>query len=91
MGPAGADRAHSFVARGSGRLVGLVLTSNAAALQATIYDNTAGNGTVIFSAFVSNALPLVIFFADRYAIKYSTGLYLNLAAGLAAVVWSRQL
>ncbi|HEX9091031.1 MAG TPA: hypothetical protein VF831_06045 [Anaerolineales bacterium] len=85
------NTASGLLHTGSGQLVGLVLTSNAAALQVTIYDNTSGSGTIIFSAYVSNALPLVLFLADRFAIKFSTGLYLNLAAGIAAVVWSRQL
>jgi len=76
---------------GAGQLVGMVITANGANLQLTIYDNTAGSGTVIFSAFVSTPQPLVIFFADRYAIKFSTGLYVNLAVGMNAVIWSRQL
>ena len=83
--------ASALLHTGSGQLVGLVITANAANAVVTIYDNTAGSGTVIFAAVVSTPQPLVIFFADRFALKYATGLYLNLAAGLTAVIWSRQL
>jgi len=83
--------ASALLHTGSGQLIGLVITSSAANAVVTIYDNTAGSGTVIFQAVVSTPQPLVIFFADRFVIKYATGLYLNLASGLSAVVWSRQL
>lgn len=76
---------------GSGQLVGLVVTASVANSTVTIYDNTAGSGTIIFSALVSTPQPLVIFLADRFALKFSTGLYLSLSNGLTAVVWSRQL
>jgi hypothetical protein len=83
--------ASALLHTGNGQVVGLLITSSAANAVVTIYDNTAGSGIVIFSAVVSTPQPLLIFFADRFVIKYSTGLYLNLAAGLTAVVWSRQL
>lgn len=83
--------ASGVVHTGNGQLVGLVVTSSAGAPLITIYDNTSASGTKIFEAYVSYLTNLVIFFPDRFAPRFSNGLYVNLASGLTCVVWSRQL
>lgn len=76
---------------GTGILVGMVITcSSATAALATFYDNTAGSGTKLFEAHVSSYTPLVIFFPERTALAFTTGLYLTLAANLTATVWWRE-
>ena len=76
---------------GAGQLVGFVITCSSTAALATFYNNTAGSGTKIFEAHVSTNQPLIIFFSDRFAPFFTTGLYLSLAANLTAAVWWREL
>jgi hypothetical protein len=83
--------ASGLIDTGKGVLAGLVITcSSSTAALATFYDNTAGSGTKILEGYVSSTHPLVIFFSDRFAPIYATGLYLLLAANLTATVWTRQ-
>ncbi len=86
----GVHVASTLLHTGKGQLAGVVLTCSSGNATATFYDNTAGSGTKIFEASVTYLTPLVIFFGDRYAPRFATGLYLTLAANLFAVVWSRQ-
>ena len=76
---------------GAGQLVGVVITCSSTAALATFYNNTAGSGTKIFEAHVSTDQPLIIFFSDRFALFFTTGLYLSLAANLTVTVWWREL
>ena len=78
---------------GRGILNGIVASVTAADTQATLtaYDNTAASGTVIFQVEVtSGQAPLVLFFPDRFAPRFDSGLYLALDANLAVVVWASQ-
>ena len=78
---------------GRGVLNGIVASVTAADSQATLtaYDNTAASGTIVFQVAVfSGQAPLVLFFPDRFAPRFSTGLYLALDANLAVVVWASQ-
>lgn len=81
----------SLLRTGLGQLVGLVITCSSSSALATFYNNTAGSGTKIFEAYISTSYPLVIFFSERFAPFFSTGLFLNLAANLTATVWWREL
>lgn len=83
--------ASALIDTGHGVLAGCVIScSSATAALATFYDNTAGSGTKILEVHVAAPHPLVLFFSDRFAPIYATGLYLVLAANLTATVWSRQ-
>jgi hypothetical protein len=58
----------------------------------TLYDNTAASGTPIFRAYIapaSVAQPVSIFFQDRYAPRFETGLYIHFSTDSVAMacVW----
>lgn len=78
-----------------GVLSGLVLSvSGSAAATVTCYDNTSAGGKVIFQAQVPPASvqgPLCLFFAERFAPRFLTGLYVSLGLGVSAVLWARSL
>ena len=79
------------VTSGRGILTGIVASLAGTASQGTltVYDNTAGSGTVIFQAEIfSDSQPLVIFFADRFAPRFTTGLYVTLESGLVVNIWA---
>jgi flagellar biosynthesis protein FliR len=76
---------------GRGQMVGFVITCSSTAALATFYDNTSGSGTKIIEAHVSTNQPLVIFFTERFAPYFTTGLYLSLASNLTVTVWWREL
>ena len=80
------------VITGQGILTGIVASVDAAATQATLtaYDNTAGSGTIIFQVEVYATQPFVLFFADRFAPRFGTGMYLSLDANLTVVVWGSE-
>ena len=78
---------------GRGILNGIVASVTAVDTKATLtaYDNTTASGTVIFQVAVySSQAPLVLYFPDRFAPRFETGLYLALDANLAVVVWASQ-
>jgi hypothetical protein len=82
----------TLIHTGRGQLMGLVITNSSATSSiATFYDNTAGSGTKLLELHVSDADPAQVFFAGRFAPKFSTGLYLSLGSNLTATIWSRQL
>ncbi len=81
----------SLVHTGSGQLMGIVLSSSTGSPLATVYDNTTNSGTKVFEAYVANTESLVIFFSERFAPKFVTGLYIALAANITAVLWTREL
>jgi len=83
--------ASSLIHTGAGQLNAVVLTSSSGAPIATFYDNTAGSGTKLLEMYVPTNYPVIIFFTDRFAPIFVTGLYLALAANITATVWSRQL
>lgn len=75
----------TLVHTGSGLLAGLVVSMHAASttLTLTCYDNTAASGTILLRLNLSPdavAQPFVLFFPDRFAPRFSTGLYLQLSA-----------
>jgi hypothetical protein len=76
---------------GRGQLVGLVFSSSTSSALATFYDNTASSGTKIFEAYVNTNNLVSIFFSDRFAPFFTTGLYMSLAANLTATIWWREL
>jgi hypothetical protein len=78
---------------GRGILNGIVASVTSADTQATLtaYDSTTASGTIIFQMEVySGESPFVLFFPDRFAPRFDTGLYLALDAGLAVVVWASE-
>ena len=77
---------------GKGVLQAVVIsTTSATGVIATFYDNTAGSGTKILEVMIALPNPTVIFFPDRLAPRFATGLYIVLAANMSATVWSRQI
>ncbi len=83
--------ASALIHTGKGVLSGVIISTSAAAATATFYDNTAGSGTKIVEVIVAAGHPAILFFADRFAPRFATGLYLVLAANMTATVWSVQL
>ena len=83
----------SVIVSGKGILKGLIASVSAASSQATLtlYDNTSASGTVIFQIeLYSESDPLIIFFPDQYAPRFTTGLYLALDANLIAIIWASE-
>jgi hypothetical protein len=78
---------------GKGQLTGVIISvaSTSSTGLATFYDNTSAAGTKILEVHVPSVHPLVVFFAERFAPRFATGLYLSLAANMTATVWSVQL
>jgi hypothetical protein len=88
----GVYEASALIYTGVGQLTGLVI-SCAGTLPAkfTIYDNTSAAVPKLIGGYVLGNTPLIIFFDERFAPTFLTGLYLELAAWLTATVWTRQL
>ena len=81
----------ALIYTGAGRLTGFIITcSSATAAQFEFFDNTVSGGTWLVSAFASSEHPLVIFFSEPNAPKFTIGLYLVLEPNLIATVWTRQ-
>ncbi len=81
------------IVTGRGVLFGIIASVSAASSQATLtcYDNTSASGTVLFQIeLFSEADPLVLFFSDQYAPRFSTGLYLALDANLIVNIWASE-
>ena len=87
----GVYSASALLRTGKGQLIGAVITnSSATPATATFYDNTAGSGTKLLEAHVSSSRPFEVFFSERMALDFSTGLYLALGSNLSATVWWRE-
>ena len=85
--------ASGVVVSGRGMLTGIVASVDGSASRGTVtaYDNTAASGTVIFQVEVfSEQAPWVLFFADRFAPRFGTGLYVAMDANVVAVVWASE-
>ena len=85
--------ASGVVVSGRGMLTGIVASVDGSASRGTVtaYDNTAASGTVIFQVEVfSEEGPLVLFFSDRFAPRFGTGLYVAMDANVVAVVWASE-
>ena len=82
--------ASALIHTGEGWLSGLVVSlRDGTSGTITCYDNTASSGVKIFEAEVYSLHdPLIIFFTDRYAPRFATGLYVTLDANMIAVVWA---
>jgi hypothetical protein len=86
--------AATLVHTGAGYLAGLVVSVDGATpLTLTCYDNTAASGTIIFQAHISPETvqqPFVIFFEDRFAPRFATGLYVAVSGiGFSINLWAR--
>ncbi|MFZ2097331.1 MAG: hypothetical protein WAV05_11910 [Anaerolineales bacterium] len=75
---------------GTGQLMGLTVTSTSGAPKITIYDGVDAGGTKIYEATVHYLGGIHLFFAERFAPIFTTGLYLDLEANLTAVIWWRE-
>jgi len=83
--------ASALIYTGKGFLSGVVISCNSTtAALATFYDGTNDTGTKLIEAHVAAPNPVVIFFADRFAPRFVTGLYLKLAANLTVTLWTHQ-
>jgi len=86
--------ASSLIHTGPGFLTGLVCSIGGAAAGYVIcYNNTTPTGTVIFRVQIapeSVQQPFAIFYPDRYAPRFSTGLYVTLSGlGMVVNLWAR--
>jgi hypothetical protein len=81
----------ALIVTGKGILSGIIASVSAASSQATLtcYDNTSASGTVLFQIeLYSGCAPFVLFFGDRFAPRFTTGLYLSLDANLVAAIYA---
>ncbi len=83
--------ASSLVYTGKGHLTGiLVSTTSATAVGCICYDATTdGGGAKLFEMMVTDQSPVVIWFKDQYAPRFSTGLFIHLGLGMYATVYCR--
>lgn len=84
--------ASTLIHTGRGLLAGLVISAapDTPAAHVTCYDNTAASGTKVFEAYLDEAgssQPFTLFFADRFAPRFATGLYISLT-GAVVNVWA---
>jgi len=85
----GVYSASGLINTGPGVLTAVIIsTTSATGVTATLYNNTAGSGTKVLEVMITNQAPLVVFFSDRFAPRFTTGLYIALAAGMTATVWA---
>ena len=85
--------ASGVVVSGRGMLTGIVASVDGSASRGTltVYDNTSASGTAIFQVEVfSEEGPLVLFFSDRFAPRFGTGLYLSLDVNLIVNIWASE-
>ena len=81
------------VVSGKGVLTGLIVSLGTTSSSGTIiiYDSTSASGTVIFQAEVfSSNRPTVILFEDRFAPRFTTGLYVALDANMIANIFATE-
>ncbi len=83
--------ASALIHTGKGLLTAAIISTSAASGTATFYDNTSAAVPKIVEVIVAAGHPAILFFADRFAPRFATGLYLALAANMTATVWSVQL
>jgi hypothetical protein len=81
----------TLVRTGAGQLMGLIVSASAGAPLITFYDNTSASGTKKLEAYIPVEAGLQLFFAERFAPMFSTGIYAELAANLTATLWWRDL
>jgi hypothetical protein len=83
--------ASALIYTSKGFLAGVVVScSSTTAALATLYDGVNDSGSKLIEVYVASPNPVVIFFADRFAPRFVTGLYLKLAANLTATLWTHQ-
>jgi hypothetical protein len=83
--------ASGLVHTGPGLLTGLVACVSHGSANSTItfYDNTAGSGAKILELEIEmDAQPYNLFFTDRFAPRFTTGLYVVMDADTALNVWA---
>jgi hypothetical protein len=83
--------ASALIYTGKGVLSGAIISTTAATATATFYDNTSAANPKIVEVIVAAGHPAILFFADRFAPRFATGLYLALGANMTATVWTVQL
>jgi hypothetical protein len=81
----------ALIHTGKGQLVGMVITASTGNPLTTFYDNTASTGTKLFEVYTSASHPTMIFFPDKFALRFSTGCYIAMAANQSATIWTRQI
>ena len=83
--------ASGLIYTGKGLLTGLVASVSHGAANATLtfYDNTAGSGTKVLELEIElDAQPYTLFFTDRFAPRFTTGLYVVMDADTVLNVWA---
>jgi hypothetical protein len=69
----------------------VISTTNATGVVTTFYDNTSASAPKILEVTCQASSPVVLFFPDALAIRFTTGLYVDVGTGVSVTVWSRQL
>ena len=83
--------ASGVVYSGQGQLYALVLTASVGQPLMTLTDSITGPGTKLLEVYGSVSYTVIIFFSDKFALRFVTGLYVTLAANLIVTLWTRQL
>ena len=87
----GVYSASALIHTGKGQLTGVIISTSAATATATFYNHDAASETKVLEVIVAAGHPAIVFFSDRYAPRFTIGLYLALAANMTATVWTVQL
>lgn len=76
---------------GKGFVTGIIVTSSSTTPSSLIlYDQVVdGGGTKILEVQVNANAPVIIFFEDRFAPRFFTGLWVELGAAAYATIYSR--
>ena len=75
---------------GKGQLVGMLISCSSGTPTVTFYDNTSAAGTKLLEIYIQVGQPQMIWFSERFALDFTTGLYLSLGSNLCATVWWRE-
>jgi hypothetical protein len=77
---------------GKGHVAGLIATTTADDMAIILYDalNNTNPATKIFKMAFNSTTPIQIFFTDRYAPRFHTGLYLEMTDPTQVTIWCHQ-
>jgi hypothetical protein len=80
--------ANSLVYTGKGQVIGFIFSTSAASSTVVLYDNTSAAAPKLVEVTVSAGHPAILFFNDRTAPRFTTGLYVAVPANTQVTLWS---
>lgn len=72
---------------GSGHVAGFVASTTAVAMGMSLYDGLDNTGTKLFQIAFDVDHPVTLFFNDRFAPRFHTGLYLEITDPVQVTIW----